>query len=139
MENASKALIMAGSILIALIIISLGIVVFRNMAGSVERNANLTQEQISAFNSKITPYLGKNVSGSQVNALIQLARAINQKANNEKNDAQCISITNSSGGYLVKKDNSEVKSVETGTYYEVEGTADNNGLITQITVTPKRK
>ena len=54
MENASKALIMAGSILIAIIIISLGIVVFRKMAGNVENESSLTKEQMASFNSKIS-------------------------------------------------------------------------------------
>ena len=93
MENASKALILAGSILIAIIIISLGIVVFRNMSAPVQRESSLTEQQISAFNSKISPYLGESVSGSQVNALMQLVRTINTKAENENDTAKKITIS----------------------------------------------
>ena len=133
MENASKALIIAGAILISIIIISLGVMVFRNMSGTVERNANLTSQQIASFNSKITPYIGENIPGSQVNALIQLARTINQNAINKGDTAQCISITNNSGD-LVKKDNTVVKNVQTGSFYDVEGDYASNGLITTIRV-----
>ncbi len=37
MENASKALIMAGAILIAIMIISLGILVFSRMSSSAKK------------------------------------------------------------------------------------------------------
>lgn len=136
MENASKALIIAGSILISIIIISLGVVVFQRMSGSVSDNANLDQQERASFNAKITPYIGENISGSQVNALIQTARAINNKSINDGDNVKRIEIKNSSGYLLTKdNDNGTPKNVKTGTYYKVEGTFDNNGLITSITVT----
>ena len=46
MENASKALIIAGSILISILVISLGVMIFRNMSNTVEKNANLNKQQI---------------------------------------------------------------------------------------------
>lgn len=136
MENASKALIMAGAVLIAIIIVSLGIIVFRNMSGSVQNNSNLDQEARAQFNSKLTNYIGKNISGSQVNALIQVARAINQKAKNENDTMKRIEITSSSNGTLLSKDNNTTKTVQTGTYYEVNGTYDDYGLLTSITIKP---
>ena len=125
MENASKALIMAGSILIAIIIISLGIMVFRNMSGSVEKEANLTKQQIAAFNSKISPYLGESVSGSQVNALMELVRTINTKANNEGDTAKKITVNGSE---------TVTTRYETGKFYKVEGQYK-EGLLTVLTVT----
>jgi len=124
MENASKALIIAGSILIAIIIISLGIVVFKNMAAPVERNSNLTEQQIASFNSKITPYIGESVSGSQVNTFMQLVRTINQKADNEQDTVKKIKVNNS---YNVTR-------YDTGKFYSVKGEAE-NGLLTIITIT----
>lgn len=44
---------------------------------SVGRYSNL---EIEEFNSKIIPYIGENIRGSQVNNLIQLASATNMKA-----------------------------------------------------------
>jgi len=123
MENASKALIIAGSILIAIIIISLGIMVFRNMSGSVEKEANLDKQQMAAFNSKISPYLGESVSGSQVNALMQLVRTINTKAKNEQDTAKIITVNGSEN----------VTRYDTGKFYKVEGTYK-GGLLTVLTV-----
>ena len=129
MENASKALILAGSILIAIIIISLGIVVFRNMSAPVQREASLTEQQISAFNSKISPYTGESVSGSQVNALMQLVRTINTKAENENDTAKKITISyNGTPG---------VTRVETGNFYVVNAVPSDKGLLTTITVRDK--
>ena len=125
MENASKALIMAGSILIAIIIISLGIMVFRNMSNSVKNESSLDKQQIASFNSKISPYVGESVSGSQVNTLIQLVKTINKKADNEGDTTKKVKINN----------NYDPTRVETGKFYKVEGEYDTNGLLTIITIT----
>ena len=145
MENASKALIMAGAILIAILIISLGVAVFNNMKNSVVENANLDEEEITSFNSQITPYLGQNISGSQVNALIQLAISIDNKALSSNDNVKRVSIyrdSESSDNIIVelKADGTAItngtpRNVTTGVFYKVEGTYDSNGLITKIVVT----
>ena len=57
MENASKALIIAGAILVSILIVSLGVLIFNNFSESAKDMANMDKEEIAAFNSKITPYL----------------------------------------------------------------------------------
>ena len=127
MENASKALIMAGAVLISIIIISLGIVVFRKIAAPVQRESSLTEQQVSAFNSRILPYIGDSVSGSQVNALMQIVRTINTKANNEQDELQKITISYNS--------NPGITRVDTGKFYKVEGSYnDYTGLLTTVNV-----
>ena len=128
MENASKALIMAGSILITIIIISLGIMIFKNMSNSVNKEASLTKQQIAAFNSKISPYLGESVSGSQVNALMQLVRTINVKANNEGDTAKIITVNGSQ----------DVKRYDTGKFYKVKGQHNADGLLTILEVSDNK-
>ena len=145
MENASKALIIAGSILITILIISLGVMVFRNMSGTVIENANLDEQERNAFNYEITPYLGANISGSQVNVLIQRVTSINAKALSSKDNFKRVSIYKGSvsdANAIVKLKPGETeitygtnRKVESGgTYYTVEGTYDSNGLITTIVV-----
>lgn len=135
MENASKALIIAGSILITIIVISLGIMVFRNMAGSVQNEANLDKQKIQAFNSKIQPYIGDGISASQVNNLINLARSIDQKAIQNEDTIQVVTIKKSSGELVVGIVNNKVETnrVETGKYYNVSGEYV-NGLLSNITI-----
>ena len=51
MENASKALIIAGAILISILLISLGIVIY-NSAKDAASTDQMDDFQVSAFNSK---------------------------------------------------------------------------------------
>ena len=101
MENASKALLIAGAILLVILIISLGLVVYNQAKESVG-SANLNQQEIEAFNSKFTAYEGNGISGSQVNQLIQTVISSNQAAKNSgENTGVYIkfpSITEQSGG-----------------------------------------
>ncbi len=144
MENASKALIISGSILIALLVISLGIVVFNKMKQPAQDMANLDAEQISAFNSKLNPYIGKNISGTQVNALIQTVMSINLKANSDNDAVRRVSIifpAEDGKTVTLKKDGTYLnvgtsKRVITGNkFYSVNVSNKNGGLITEITVT----
>ena len=70
MENASKALIIAGAILLAILIISLGIMIYNQAAGVANGDA-INQVDISSFNAQFTQYEGDHVRGGQVNALIE--------------------------------------------------------------------
>ena len=76
MENASKALIIAGAILLAIVIISLGLIVVNNSRNAVD-SANMNEQEIQTFNSKFTSYEGTK-TGTQVKALIQVVIASNQ-------------------------------------------------------------
>ena len=76
MENASKALIIAGAILLSILLISLGIMVY-NQAKDTVGNANLDQETTQTANEKITQYAGIGVSASQANALVTAVNANN--------------------------------------------------------------
>lgn len=120
MENASKALIIAGSILIAIMIISLGIYIFKQYSSFAKENADLSEQEISAFNSKITAYLGEGISGSQVNALLQYCLANNMSAQQSGETYKCIEVTQKNGNILVEKEGNTYKKVTTGTFYKVE-------------------
>ena len=57
MENASKALLIAGGVLIGVLIISLAVYLFADFGSkSASINAQNSQKQLSAFNSKFTSY-----------------------------------------------------------------------------------
>lgn len=76
MENASKALIIAGAILLSILLISLGIMVYNNARNTVG-NASLSKQEIESFNSEWTPYEGSNKSASEVKSMIQAVNAHN--------------------------------------------------------------
>ncbi len=80
MENASKALIIAGAILLAILLISLGILIF-NQAQDTVNNSGMSQAEITAFNNKFLKYEGTQ-KGSVVKSLINEVIANNADANN---------------------------------------------------------
>lgn len=68
MENASKALIIAGAILLSILIIALGIFIYNQARGAINTNT-LDAQTISAFNSPIEEYEGSSL-GSNLRSLI---------------------------------------------------------------------
>lgn len=67
MENASKALIIAGSILIALLIISLLVMFYNNIKEFQGANENVDMaEQIAEFNKQYDVYYRDNLYGSDI-------------------------------------------------------------------------
>ena len=88
MENASKALIIAGAILLAILIISLGIMIF-NQAQEATKNGGMTKAEVSTYNAQYTKYEGIQ-SGTNVKSLIQEIKANNaiDKSNGSTREAQ---------------------------------------------------
>ena len=76
MENASKALIIAGAILLAILIIGLGIFIYRQAANTVS-DTGMDKLAIQQFNGQFENYIKDNVSGSTVKSLIQLVNTNN--------------------------------------------------------------
>ncbi len=81
MENATRALVMAGGILIALLILGALLLMFNNL--SSYQNANDSSEktsQIAEFNNQFEPYNKKNLT------LMELKSIYNKiESNNSKN------------------------------------------------------
>lgn len=75
MENASKALIIAGAILLSILIIGLGMMIFQKAQGAME-GAGLDTEKVNAYNSKFEDYAG-TCSGTNARALCDLVRSHN--------------------------------------------------------------
>mgnify|MGYP004524368513 CR=1 FL=1 len=86
MENASKALIIAGAILLAILLITLGIYIFQQ-AQSTVNNSGMSQAEIQSFNSQFTKYEGK-IKGSAVKSLVQEVNV-----NNSQDESQEHQIT----------------------------------------------
>lgn len=82
MENATKALLIAAAVLIAVLIISLGIVVYR-MASETIDSVNFSGQEITAFNDQFTQYQGQHRRGSEVNAMLNTVLASNMKSSSE--------------------------------------------------------
>ena len=75
MENASKALIIAGAILLAILLISLGIMIF-NQAQDTVTNSGMTEAELTSFNNKFVKYEGKQ-KGTMVKSMMQEVKSNN--------------------------------------------------------------
>lgn len=80
MENASKALLMAGGVLLGIMVLSLGILLFSSFGGtSSQIHDNIEENQTTQFNSQFTSYMGKdNVTIHDVVSMAKLATQNNQ-------------------------------------------------------------
>lgn len=80
MDNASKALIMAGAILISLALVGLGVYIF-SMAKDLQGNATgkMQSAEISSTNSELESYAGKKVKGSTVISFVERVRVMNSQ------------------------------------------------------------
>ena len=136
MENASKALIMAGAILIAILIISLSILIFTRFQTAAEQETNMDKEMIQSFNSKISPYLG-TISSTQVNALLQYCLSVNLAAKQAEETEKIITVSYPPSKTL-DGSSTTYSRVPSGKYYNVDGTPNSKtGLITTIKITEK--
>ena len=92
MENATKALIMAGAILIAISIISVGIIVFNSTKGVTEQGKEGGEIMaIETYNNQFTKFCGERVKGSTVRDLINFVDIY--KARNNGNGPELSGIT----------------------------------------------
>lgn len=106
MENASKALIIAGAILISILLISVGIIVMNAINDPVSQAGDSSASQaIEIFNSKFTAYTGE-ISGSTLRSAISTINASNGTDSTHK-----VALTSSVSGLT----SASIKSNETYT------------------------
>ena len=132
MENASKALIIAGAILLSILLISLGIMIF-NTAQDTTKNSGMTQAQVSAFNNKFSKYEG-TIKGSEVRSLIQEVIASNGDDNN-KSAGRIITIIDDSNKKVVENTAGDSSGILTTKSYTVKIEGYNaDGTINKISI-----
>lgn len=138
MENASKALLIAGAILIAILLIAIGMMVFNSASGVIDTSTkNMSQQEKTAFNKQFTVYSGVQ-SGTNVRELIGLINTSNSDETNAR-------ITLNVGGTGLTRTGSNTAAAHdyaiTGIAAQAQYTVDipigANGLVETITVTPR--
>jgi len=140
MENASKALIIAGAILLAILIIGLGIFIY-NHASNAIGNTGMDQLSVQRFNAQFEAYEGTQ-SGAQVEQLLKKVMSSNYTYSEDEsmqitiNDAELTSYSN--GTFHLKSKNDNIKGTLTpgkGKMYDISFDRNNkNGLIYNIRV-----
>ena len=133
MENASKALIIAGAILLSILIISLGIMVYNNAKSTVS-DANLSSEQAQTYNSKFTIYSGADIPAANVNSLVAAVNA-NNATNDNKITITVGRLTNTPTGTTTADANNQYNfTVQATQKYTVTYTLGATGLVSAITI-----
>lgn len=129
MENASKALLIAGAILIVILLIAVGMMVYQGAQGSINKAiGSMSSTEKDIHNKQFEPYMGTKVSGSNVKSLLSKIITNNADDNNVK--------------VIVWEENVEktadelMNSITTAASdtYKVESTYS-EGVITKITIT----
>ena len=130
MENATKALLIAAAVLIAIILISLGLAVVRQGQEAVQ-DADLSEAEATQFNSKFTMYEGTNVSTSRVNAMLNAVFA----HNNQEQAAGTGNYVSVSGDATLGATANTVTKLGGSKYYSVTCDYAGGSLVKTITVT----
>ena len=132
MENATKALLIAAAVLIAILIISLGLVVYNSSAETV-KSANLSQQEVQAANEKFARYNGNNKRGSEVNAMLQTVLNSNVDADATGEEAKKVSVT---GDVTLASNATSITSrADTSKLYNIEVVyGGTGGLVSEIKV-----
>ena len=78
MENASKALIIAGAILLAIAIIGIGMYVYNN-ASEAMTGTDMTEQQVDTYNEPFQRYVGE-IKGSRAKTLCDSIATHNRNA-----------------------------------------------------------
>ena len=112
MENASKALIIAGAILLSILIIGLGMFIYQKASGAMD-TSSIDQQKVQAYNSPYEQYFGTNVSGSNVKALIDAVNSHN--VSNTADDSLKINVNGKSSSADLTALKSQIKSGKTYT------------------------
>lgn len=135
MENASKALLIAGAILVCILLIGVGMLVYTSTTGVISEGvAQMSTQEKDMFNSQFTQYAGNRVNGSSVKALLQKVRSNNTA--NAGIEGKVLTVT---GAVTTGKDGAidgtALNSINTARSYTVTADdTDNDGLVDTIDI-----
>lgn len=128
MENASKALIIAGAILISIILISVGIMVVQSAGGVVGGGtAQMDAQEKQVFNERFLNYAGSQ-KGSTVRTLINSVISNNATYKDEA-DKQ-IKVNGSEAADAISAELNNIKA--TKTYTVTVTVSPDTGLVSDV-------
>ena len=146
MENASKALIIAGAIIVSIVIISLGVMIVGNVSGIISSQSDMSSQEVQAFNSPFLAYEGTQ-KGSNARTLYNLVKSHNNTHTDDKSLQITLTIDKQEfddgatqnaweGNDNATMDKNELKAGNT--YNITYATDPNSGRITAINIQTKK-
>ena len=132
MENASKALIIAGAILISIVLIAVGVMVVNGANGAIDTAiGQMSDSEKTIFNQKFEPYEGKQ-KGSSVKSLISAVEA------NNSNDSGATEVAIQDNGTKVEDISTYRAEIKNSKTYTVSFGKE-NGVITSVNIVDPTK
>ena len=139
MENASKALLIAAAILIAIVLITFGVIVL-GQGSEIINNTSMSETEVTTFNAKFTAFQGTKVRGSKVNNLLNTVVQNNlaQEDDGKKISVGAVENNDTSSEWLATSDTKLAHGkADSGRVYKVTCVYnDKTGMIKHIVVTP---
>ncbi len=115
MENATKALLIAAAVLVAIIIISLGVYVVSLAQNQMKgAESGLNDVEIQSFNSTYKSYEGTSVSGTKVKALVDAVYNHNLTESDESRKIELVDGTNATILAKEQEDPTQKPAIKTG-------------------------
>lgn len=153
MENASKALIIAGAILLSILIIAIGMFIYTSSQSTISDSmTQMSTQEIEAFNSQFTIY-GGNQTGAKLKSMVGTLIANANTYRDEPAKLPQISVdqlnvknhNNSTNGITSGGDEDQLNAyvavlgdirnkLENKHMYSVEFEYTNNGILRKIIV-----
>ncbi len=110
MENASKALIIAGAILLSILIIAIGMTIYSSSQSAIQDSlTDFSTQQVDGFNSNFENYKGKATGSNVSNLLSRLIANANTYAD-EPTKIPCVFVDQISAGDSANKDIKPIKA-----------------------------
>lgn len=144
MENASKALLIAGAILIVILLIAVGMMVYNGAKGSIDKAiGSMSSTEKDIHNKQFEPYIKSGLSGSNLKTLY--SKVISNNGDDENIAVNINEITRDGNGITAEaltadtitedKLSSSMANIKTNASISYDLTATyTNGVITAISV-----
>lgn len=145
MENASKALIIAGSILVSIVIITLGVMIVSNVRETIQKSSSLSEQEIATYNDPYQAYIGTR-SGTQARNLCDLVK--NHNNANIDDETRQIVVQTSDASTVTTAPTKQVEpssidairtTLKSGKTYTISlGYDKNSGLVVAVGIVEKK-
>lgn len=131
MENASKALIIAGAILLSILIIAIGIYIFNQANTTITSSmSSMSTQEKDAFNNEFTTYQGQQ-KGSNVKALLSKV-ASNLGTFKEEKDKIPVVMLMTKGDAATQLENSGANFFQTLNYADTDNASKYTTQISKL-------
>ena len=138
MENATKALLIAGSILVAIILIAFGVRLLGTAIGSINQATRFSSDmEMSIFNSQFESFEGDNVGVTQTKKMARKVKTYNLKA--PKTEQIEIRIASGETSSTITSDTEIESWINTlnsnpGYLFKIRAQYDDNGIVNAMRV-----